>query len=588
MHSKVLSEVITFLLSTNFHTITTSNPVFCVNHMATNCAFAPPGTPRELETATNLDAFDGIVDERENHAEVPFRRSWSIWCVFFFLCLFAFMSSVDGTIVTTSLPTITHAIGGDDQQLYLWIAQCFIFSAAAPQPLYGQIVNIFGRRNPFLVAIVLFALGSGIAGGAQNPAMLIAGRTIQGLGAAGNYVISDILICDLIPPRHRGPYLSAVLATAGVGSTVGPVIGGALAERNWRWIFYLNIPICVIGVLVMVLLLKVNYNRSPTWRHALSRIDYLGALIFIPSTISISYTLITGGIQEPWSSWRVLLPLILGIAGWVLYHIQQATPSICPLPSTPPHLFTNRTSATGFVLIFLSSIVIYTISFFMPIYFQAVKLVSPLLSGVYYLPFALVLIPFAGTAGWALSRWGKYVPMHYAGFALITTGAGLLSTLDSKSSPAAWVGFQIVSSAGIALIYTATMPSTLAALKEADVAVATATYSFVRSLGFVWGVMMGGLVFNGQVNARLGLVKDENLREALRDGAAYAFASTEGGLKAIGNPQSLAQVITVYEKSLRIVWLVMMAVGLLGFICVPLESSIELKKEHTTDYGLME
>lgn len=525
--------------------------------------------------------------ENSNDEETtPFTPSWSLWCIFSVLCLLSFLTALDGTIITTSLPTITRHIGGENGQLYLWIAQCFIFSSTAPQPLYGQIANIFGRRNPFLFAIVLFALGSGIAGGASSPAMLISGRTVQGLGAAGLYVLSDILICDLVPPRHRGPYLSAVLSTAGIGSTIGPVVGGAIAEHNWRWIFYLNIPISALGFIVMVFFLKVKWNRSPTWAHALARVDYLGALIFIPSIVSLLYALVTGGTQNPWSSWRTILPLALGIFGWVLYHIQQATPSLCRCPSTPPHLFTNRTSATGYVLIFLSSVVLYIISFFLPFYFQGVKLISPLLSGVYYLPFALAIIPIAGISGWLLSKWGKYVPLHYAGFGLLVIGMGLFSTLDATSSRAAWVGFQILPSAGIAMIYTSTMPSTLAALKEEDVATATATYSFVRSFGLLWGVTMAGIVFNGQVDARIGHVQDASLREALKNGAAYAFAAREGGLRGLGDEESLKQIVEVYVRALRVLWLVAMAVALLGFVCVPIERSLELKTAHVTDYGL--
>lgn len=535
------------------------------------------------------DQIDGEEGKHTNHGEQEiFTPSWSLWCIFSVLCLLSFLSALDGTIITTSLPTITHQIGGDNDQLYIWIAQCFIFASTTPQPLYGQIANIFGRRNPFLVAIALFALGSGIAGGASSPEMLISGRTVQGLGAAGLYVLSDILICDLVPPRHRGPYLSAVLSTAGIGSTIGPVMGGAIAEHNWRWIFYLNIPVSALGFVVMVIFLKVKWNKSPTWAHALTRVDYLGALIFIPAMISLLYALITGGTRHPWSSWRIILPLVLGIFGWILYHIQQAIPFLCRSPSTPSHLFTNRTSATGYALIFFSSIVLYFISYFLPFYFQGVKLISPLLSGVYYLPFAIAIIPFAGFSGWLLSKWGKYVPLHYAGFSLLVIGGGLFSTLDATSSTAAWIGFQIIPSAGIAFIYTSTMPSTLAALKEEDVATATATYSFVRSFGLLWGVTMAGIIFNGQVDARLGLVQDEGLREALKNGAAYAFAAREGGLKGLGDGESVKQIIEVYVKALRVLWLVAMAVAILGLVCVPVERSLELKTTHTTDYGLEE
>jgi hypothetical protein len=547
-----------------------------------------PSTISLLSSTKDLEVSAILYDETEKpdakeHAE--FKHTWSIWCIFFVLALLSFLTALDGTIITTSLPIITRAIGGGDDQLYVWIANCFLFSSTAFQPLYGQIANIFGRRNPFLAAIVLFAFGSGLAGGASSVAMLIAGRTVQGLGAAGLYVLSDILICDLVPPRNRGPYLSAVLSAAGLGSTIGPIMGGAIAEDNWRWIFYLNVPISALAFLVMFFLLKVNYTRNPTWAHALARVDFLGAIIFIPSIISLFYALTTGGIQYPWSSWRILTPLILGLCGWALFHVHQATPSICPNPSTPPHIFTNRTSATGFALIFLSSVLLYTIAYFLPLYFQAVKLVSPVLSGVYYLPFALAIMPFAGFGGWALSQWGKYVPLHYAGFALLTIGTGLFSTLDASSSRAAWIGLQVLPSAGIALIFTATLPSTLAQLKEEDVAAATATYSFVRSFGFVWGMTMAAIIFNWKVDQQAHLITDTGLQERLRSGAAYSFASSLGSLE---NAESLAQCIDVYTRALRVVWLAAMGVALLGFLCVGVERSVELKKSHDTKYGLAE
>jgi MFS family permease len=163
-----------------------------------------------------------------------FKHSWRVWCVFLVLCLLSFISAIDATIVTTSLPTITRDIGGSKE--YVWVVNSFLFTSTVPQPLFGQISDIFGRRNPMIFAIALFAIGSGLAGGAQSPGMLIAARTIQGLGSGGLYVLSDIIVCDMVPPRHRGPYLSAILSTAAIGTTIGPIIGGALALKNWRWI----------------------------------------------------------------------------------------------------------------------------------------------------------------------------------------------------------------------------------------------------------------------------------------------------------------------------------------------------------------
>ncbi|CAG8972078.1 hypothetical protein HYALB_00004944 [Hymenoscyphus albidus] len=268
-----------------------------------------------------------IQDEGKVQVGEPeaFRHTWRVWCIFSVLWLLSFISAVDATIVTTSLPTIVRDIGGAEE--YIWIANSFMFASTIPQPLFGQISNIFGRRNPMLVAIALLALGSGVASGSNSVTMLIAGRTIQGLGTGGLYVLSDVIICDIVPPRHRAPYLSAVLSAAVIGTTLGPIIGGALAEVELRWIFRLNLPVS-------------GYKRSPTWKHALTRVDFMGTGIFAPSMISIFFGVIMGGTHYSWDSYHIVVPLALGVLGWILYHLHQAS-KFCKEPSTPPRLFTH-------------------------------------------------------------------------------------------------------------------------------------------------------------------------------------------------------------------------------------------------------
>ncbi|KAL6701557.1 major facilitator superfamily domain-containing protein [Trichoderma pleuroticola] len=472
-----------------------------------------------------------------------FQHSWRLWCVFIVLCLLSFISAIDATIVTTSLPTITRDIGGGQE--YVWVVNSFLFTSTVPQPLFGQISDIFGRRNPMIVAIALFAIGSGLAGGAQNPGMLIAARTIQGLGSGGLYVLSDIIVCDMVPPRHRGPYLSAILSTAAIGTTIGPIIGGALALKNWRWIFWLNLPAAAIGLLAIVLILNVKYTRSPSWRHALSRVDFLGNIIFVPSMVSIFFGLIMGGTRGyPWRSWKIIVPLILGILGWITFHVHQASPGV--------------------------------------------KGATPLMSGVYFLAFALAIMPFGGMAGAFMSKTGFYIPLHWLGFALSAIGVGLFSTLDESSSRAAWIGYQVLASGGTGIIFTATLPSTLAALSESDVAVATGTYSFVRSFGLVWGATMASIAFNGQINAHATSISNQEIRNLLIDGGAYAYAAVQsGGIAELPDP-TRSQVIAVYVKALRVVWWIVTAISGLGFFVTFIEKHVELRKSHSTEYGLSE
>ncbi|KAM5447628.1 hypothetical protein MaudCBS49596_005887 [Microsporum audouinii] len=543
-------------------------------------------TPHPTDISSSPRPHDSTSPESDGKAQVvedsqAFGRSWRVWCIISVLCLLSFMSAVDATIITTSLPTIAREIGGAEK--YVWVANSFLFATTVPQPLFGQIANIFGRRNPIIVAIALFVLGSGISGGAKNVGMLIAGRTIQGLGSGGLYVLSDIVICDIVPPRHRGPYLSAVLSTAAIGTTIGPIIGGALAQVNWRWIFWINLPIGGVGLLAILFFLNVRYKTSPTWSHALARVDFLGNAIFIPSMVSLFFGLITGGSVYPWSSWHVIVPLVIGVLGWILFHFHQTSP-ICKEPSMPPRLFQHRTSAASFVIIFFGAIILQAISYFLPVYFQAVKGTSPLTSGVNFLPFALAIMPFGGLTGVFMSKTGMYIPLHWIGFALSAIGIGLFSTLNESSSTGAWVGYQILASGGTGIVFTATLPSTLAPLPESDVAVATGTYSFVRSFGLVWGATMASIVFNGQVNSHINLITDVAVQALLKDGAAYSYAS--GGRIGLLPPDSHDQVIMVYVKALQVVWRVIVAIACLGFCCAFIEKHVELRKEHDTEYGL--
>jgi MFS family permease len=156
------------------------------------------------------------------------------WGIFVALCLLSFISALDVAVITVALPRITADIGST-QQDYVWIANSFVVASCVVQPLVGQLADIFGRRIPLTVATALFALGSGIAGGSNSVGMMIAGRTVQGVGAGAIYVLLDIVCCDLVSLRERGKYLGLMNAWAGVAAGIGPVIGGALADADWHW-----------------------------------------------------------------------------------------------------------------------------------------------------------------------------------------------------------------------------------------------------------------------------------------------------------------------------------------------------------------
>jgi MFS family permease len=498
------------------------------------------------------------------------------WGIFVALCILAFISALDVAIITTALPTITAEIGGSIE--YVWVANSFVVASCVLQPLFGQLADVLGRRIPLLVSTALFALGSGIAGGAINVAMLIAGRTVQGVGAGGIYVLLDIVCCDLVSLRERGKFLGLMFSWSGVAAALGPVVGGALAEANWRWIFYLNIPICALALLAILAFMHVKTGSSKV-----KQIDYLGSFIFIPSMISILLGLVMGGIQHPWSSWRIIVPLVLGGIGWIVFHIQQ---SFATTPSVPIRLFSNRTSAVGFALTFFGAFLVQSISYFLPVWFQAVLGVTVLRSGVYFLPYAIGTLFFAVAAGVLLSKFGAYRPLHAAAFALAALGFGLLTILDT--SRARWVIFQLVASARCGLMQSVLLPAIMAALPESDVASASAVYSFIRTFGFVWGVTVPSIIFNAVFNSNLYRISLPTLRDTLANGAAYSFASTAHiTLKSIPSSQR-EEILQVYTRSLNAIWWLGLGLSVSGFFLVGLEKSIELRSEVETEYGIEE
>ncbi|KAJ8069862.1 hypothetical protein OCU04_000275 [Sclerotinia nivalis] len=481
---------------------------------------------------------------------------------------------------SSSLVSVSPVSDLNGQENYIWLGNAYVFATNAIQPLYGQISNIFGRRYPMIFSVALFALGSGIVGGANTLAMFIAGRLVQGIGAGGMIMLIDLIVCDLVPLRERSTYLGIVLGACAVGTLIGPVIGGAIVSRtSWKWVFWINLPVCAVTLAVIIPFLRVSWKKSPTWKHSLARIDYLGNAIFIASITSILLGVIQGGVVYPWGSWRTILPIILGCLGWVVFFVQQA---YCVEPTMPLRLFAHRTAATVYFLDFIISILLEWCIYVLPLYFQSQLAASPLKSGIDILPINGFMIPSAGIAGALLTKTGKYKPLHWIGFALLAIATGLFSTMTSTSSKAAWVCFQILAAIGIGFPLTTQLPAIQAVLPESDTAISTSTYSFIRSFGFVWGATIPSIVFNSRINAVLDNITDEDVRTSLANGGAYAYANNVKQLSG----QTLQQTLGVYASALRTVWYVGLAFSLLGFLFVFVEKHVDMRVTLDTEFGL--
>ncbi|PWY85554.1 multidrug resistance protein Fnx1 [Aspergillus eucalypticola CBS 122712] len=482
------------------------------------------------------------------------------------------------------MPTIVHDL--DSSSAYVWIANAYFLTSTAFQPLYGQSANIFGRRSLIILSVVLFAIGSAVSGSARSTNVLIVGRTTQGVGGGGINVLVDIIVSDLIPLRERPKYMGIIFSVFAVALSLGPVIGGIMTQRvTWRWIFYMNLPISGAALVLLVLFLRTEYEKDSI-RDMLKRVDFAGNTLLVASVLAVLLALTWGGTEHPWSSWRTILPLVLGILGLAGFMVFQASGKGVEEPTMPIRLFANRTSLATFGLTFLHAILTYWMTYFLPVYFQAVLEASSTASGVDFLPSAVVAIPFAILAGAGLSILGRYRPFQFIGVILLTISFGLLTRLNAMTSTGYWVGVQILAAAGSGVLLTTTLPAIQAPFPEADVAVATATWAFLRSFGGFWGGAIPSAVFNSRVNALVDCVKSSVLREELRNGGAYALASKTFMQSLDSTPGVKAQVLGVYVDSLRLVWQVGIAFGLLAFVVAFIIKEVPMREQLETKFGL--
>jgi MFS family permease len=438
-----------------------------------------------------------------------------------------------------------------------------------------------------IISVGIFTLGSGLSGGASNIEMLVAGRLIQGVGAGGINVLIEIIICDLLPLRERGKYLGMTFGLIALGTTLGPLFGGLIVQHtSWRWVFYLNVPIGGAAMVVLTAFLHVKWDQTPDYMARLKRIDWIGNGVFVLSMVSILISLSWSGSVYPWSSFRVILPLIMGFLGFGIFAWYQ-TSKYCVNPTMPPHLFANRTSATAFVLTFLHSCSAISVMYFLPVYFQAVLLATPGRSGVELLPTIIVMIPAAITAGGLLSKLGRYRPIQHVGFALMVVGFGILTLLKEGTSTATWAGLQVPSAIGTGLTLPVLLPAVQVSLREADTALSTSTWAFVRSFGLIWGATIPTAAFNNRFGQLLDRITDKAVADQLSNGKAYERA-TKMFMLSITDLETRAEVMSVYVESIKTVWWVSMSFALLAFVLVIVQKEIPLRKELDTEFGIQE
>ncbi|MGH3241089.1 MAG: DHA2 family efflux MFS transporter permease subunit [Spirillospora sp.] len=487
------------------------------------------------------------------------------------LMLAMLLAALDQTIVSTALPTIVSDLGGLNH--LSWVVTAYLLAATASTPLWGKLGDQYGRKRLFQASIVIFLVGSALCGLAQDMTQLIVFRALQGLGGGGLMVLVVAIVGDVVPPRERGRYQGLFGAVFGVASVCGPLLGGWFVDNlTWRWVFYINVPIGIVALLVIAAVLRAAGERE---RH---RIDYLGTLLIVGWAVGLVLMTTWGGTRYDWLS-APIVGLAAGsvvlIAVWLVVERRAVEPIM------PPKLLANSVFSLGAAVSFAVGFAMFGALTFLPIFLQVVHGVSPTLSGVYLLPMMLGMLVASIGSGQLISHFGRYKIYPVVGTPLIALALYLCSRLDEDASTVTMSQRFALLGFGLGLVLQVLVIAVQNAVSYEDLGAATSGVTFFRQIGGSFGVAVFGSVFSNQLAGHI-----EDLARVLPPGFNPEAVQGNPALLDRYPPEVKDDVLHAYAQSIDSVFLYAVPVALVACVLTWFLREVPLRAtSQTPDYG---
>ena len=497
----------------------------------------------------------------------PATLSWRYWVLFATLCLSGFAVTMEGSIVVTALPTIARDLHTTE---YVWVTNCYTLASTIFQPLVGWMAEVFGRKPIMLGSVLVFGVGSAMAGSAHSLGLILAGRTIQGFGGGAIPLMAELIISDQLPLAQRPQMLGMVMATSCLGLVFGPILGGVIVQHStWRWIFYLNVPFAGASIICLFLMLghRTAGQKSAikSLRVTARQFDWIGNFLLPTSSVAILLPLTMGGQMYPCSSARVIAPLVLGGCGLIGFGIYEHYWAANPL--IPTRLLSSLSSVSLQTQSFIQSMLIMWVNYFLTVYFQAVLGVSTQQAGFDLMPTIVALVMFSIVGGVVMSRLhGLWALSNNAiAFTIMSIGLGCFTLLTSTSLTIVHVVLQIIVAGGNGLLLATLLPNVQAQCDQKDMTAVTSLFNFLRSFALVWGMTIPSIIFDQIVNKNLSLAPAD-LRPLMSGSGAYVRASQSFMDSLHGTAKE--QILELYTLALRATWWGAMSFALLGLVLV--------------------
>ncbi|PWW02435.1 EmrB/QacA subfamily drug resistance transporter [Paenibacillus cellulosilyticus] len=408
------------------------------------------------------------------------------------LLLAILMASMDNTIVSTAMGTIVGEMGGLDK--FVWVTTAYMVAEMACMPIFGKLSDMYGRKRFFVFGIIMFMIGSALCGFAQSIVELSIFRAVQGVGAGAMVSIAFTILFDVVSPKDRGKMMGAFGAVFGLSSVVGPLLGGYITDHiNWHWIFYINLPLGCIALLMIVLF----YKESAA--HSRQQIDWAGSILLVGAVICFIFALELGGKTYAWDS-----PQILGLfAGFVvLAFLLVVVEKRASEPIISFGLFRSRLYTTSNLVAMLSGAAYMTAAIFIPIYVQGVFGGSASNSGLTLLPMMFGSVITATLGGFLMTKL-QYRTIMIGTLATLLTGLALLSQITVESSRLSITGIMVLIGLGIGASFSVLSTSVLHSFPPAQRGAANSTLNFNRSLGMALGITIFGIIQSHSMLSKL-------------------------------------------------------------------------------------
>ncbi|KAJ1904421.1 hypothetical protein LPJ81_002502 [Coemansia sp. IMI 209127] len=439
------------------------------------------------ETLVNVSPIlgkDGALEVAEEEQPKQLLYGTKLAMAIISLDMLMFISALDTSIVATVYVPIGNKLESLDRAE--WVVTSYLITLTAFQPLYGKASDVLGRVEVIVFAIIVFIIGSILCAVSQSMTMLIISRAIQGVGGAGLTSLALVVIADIMNERQRGKYVGIFSGTYGVASAIAPIIGGAIVQGSrWQIIFWINIPFCVISLVLIVILLRIPRPKG-TIKEKLLRIDFVGSGLCLAGVTVLLLALSWGGRDYAWSSAQVICTLVFGLltmAGFVVYEWKVAKDPIVPIRLFKVRNITVASVASAFFGFAINGTVI-----FIPQWALIVKNASMVTAGAYLTPYCVGMIIASVACGFLVNRFGRCREIIIVGAGLLLLGNSLLLLLGSDGSLGKIIGFMLLGGLGLGTCIQTISLIGQASVDGRDMATSTTAFVFFRSLGMVLAV----------------------------------------------------------------------------------------------------